>query len=115
MSNYHEDMNELSAEAKNMTRALASLKEEIEAVDWYSQRTDVTDDAALKDILNHNKEEEMEHACMVLEWLRRNMDGWEQHMRTYLFSDGDIVGFEEEKGKDDEARNELKVGIGKLR
>lgn len=75
MQDYHEAPELLSAETKDYVRALNSLKEEIEAVDWYQQRMDVTKDIQLKNILKHNRNEEMEHACMVLEWLRRNMDG----------------------------------------
>ena len=95
MSHYHEPANELSEEARNYNRALNSLKEEIEAVDWYHQRVDVEPDEALKAILQHNMYEEIEHACMALEWLRRNMDGWDKELTTYLFKKGDIAQLEE--------------------
>lgn len=95
MSNYHEPAESLSEEAKNFSRALNSLKEEIEAVDWYHQRVDASNDAALKKIMAHNRDEEIEHACMTLEWLRRNMPGWDEELRTYLFTDGDITELEE--------------------
>lgn len=95
MSDYHEPTNEMSSGSRDYTRALNSLKEEIEAVDWYQQRAGVASDQQLKKILNHNMEEEMEHACMLLEWLRRNMDGWEENLKTYLFTDKDIVEIEE--------------------
>lgn len=95
MSAYHEAVEQLSAEAKNFSRALNSLKEEIEAVDWYHQRVDVSDDAQLAAIMAHNRDEEIEHACMALEWLRRNMPEWDEAMRTFLFTSGDITELEE--------------------
>jgi uncharacterized protein len=91
MSNYHEPAAELSQEARNYSRALCSLKEEIEAVDWYHQRVVTTNDAELAGILAHNRDEEIEHACMTLEWLRRNMPGWDEQLRTYLFKEGSII------------------------
>ncbi len=95
MSDYHEPEGELSEKARSITRALNSLKEEIEAVDWYHQRVDVEKDSSLKNILKHNMEEEIEHACMALEWLRRNMDGWDEELKSYLFKEDDIVKLEQ--------------------
>jgi len=95
MKNYHESPELLTPETKNYIRALNSLKEEIEAVDWYQQRMDASTDDQLKKILEHNRDEEMEHACMMLEWLRRNMDGWDAMLKTYLFTEKDIVEVEE--------------------
>lgn len=95
MSNYHEPAEELSQEARNFSRALNSLKEEVEAVDWYHQRVDLTEDESLKKIMAHNRDEEIEHACMTIEWLRRNMPGWDDELRTYLFTEGDITELEE--------------------
>jgi hypothetical protein len=92
---YHEDLNELSEKAKDITRALNSLKEEIEAVDWYNQRADVTKDEAIKAILEHNRDEEIEHAAMIIEWLRRNMEAWDDELKTYLFTEGSITEIEE--------------------
>jgi ferritin-like protein len=91
MSSYHESVDQLSEKAKDISRALNSLKEEIEAVDWYNQRVDVTEDAELA----HNRDEEIEHACMTLEWLRRNMDGWDDELKTYLFTKAPITEVEE--------------------
>ncbi len=118
MSNYHEPVEELSAQARNFSRALNSLKEEIEAVDWYHQRVDASDDEQLKKIMAHNRDEEIEHACMTLEWLRRNMPGWDEELRTYIFSDGDITALEEggegeEGGAGDSGSSDL--GIGKIK
>jgi ferritin-like protein len=91
----HESTDSLSKETINLHRALVSLQEELEAADWYRQRADACDDPALKEILLHNMREEMEHASMVLEWIRRNCSDFAQHLRTYLFTDGPITGIEE--------------------
>lgn len=96
MENYHEPTKELSTETRDFVRALNSLKEEIEAVDWYQQRVDACSDKQLKKILEHNRDEEIEHACMALEWLRRNMDGWDENLKTYLFTEKDITRIEED-------------------
>ena len=96
MENYHEPPSEQSGENRDFIRALVSLKEEIEAVDWYQQRINVTTDQQLKKILKHNRDEEIEHACMALEWLRRNMDGWDEKMKQYLFTEKDIVKIEDD-------------------
>ncbi|MFO7882105.1 MAG: ferritin-like domain-containing protein [Kosmotogaceae bacterium] len=92
---YHEDVNELSEKAKDISRALNSLKEEIEAVDWYNQRADTTKDEAVKAIVEHNRDEEIEHAAMIIEWLRRNMPAWDEELKTYLFTEGSITELEE--------------------
>lgn len=95
MQNYHEPPELLSEKTKDYIRALHSLREEIEAIDWYEQRIDVATDQQLKKILTHNRNEEMEHACMTLEWLRRNMEGWDKKLKTYLFTEMDIIKIEE--------------------
>jgi uncharacterized protein len=95
MSEYHEPVDQLSEKTRDYTRALHSLREEIDAVDWYQQRVDVTGDDSLKSILAHNRDEEIEHACMALEWLRRNMPGWDEQLKTYLFTDKPITEVEE--------------------
>ncbi len=92
---YHEPMDLLSEKAKDITRAINSIKEELEAVDWYNQRADVTADPTLQKILEHNRNEEMEHAIMLLEWLRRNMDGWDSEMKTYFFTNTNITELED--------------------
>lgn len=94
MSDYHEVPDELSDKTRSLTRALNSLKEEVEAVDWYNQRRDLEKDQELKDILKHNMLEEIEHACMTIEWLRRNMEGWDEELTTYLFKDEKITDLE---------------------
>jgi hypothetical protein len=110
MSNYHEPFEKLTEKARDISRALNSLKEEIEAVDWYNQRVDTTEDAELKAVMAHNRDEEIEHACMTLEWLRRNMDGWDDELKTYLFTQAPITEVEEaEEGSDNGGLN-----IGKM-
>jgi uncharacterized protein len=91
---FHENEAVLAPATKDRHRALASLQEELEAIDWYDQRVDAAEDADLKAILAHNRDEEREHAMMVLEWLRRNAPGFEEQMRTYLFKEGPILGLE---------------------
>jgi hypothetical protein len=95
MADFHEPAETLSETTKNYSRALKSLKEEVEAIDWYGQRVDATADPALAAIMAHNRDEEIEHACMALEWLRRNMPEWDEAMRTFLFTSGDITELEE--------------------
>ena len=112
MKDYHEPVEEISDQTREFTRALNSLKEEIEAIDWYQQRADVTKDENLKKILLHNRNEEIEHACMALEWLRRHMDGWEEQLKLYLFSEGEITELEEEQEEGEGEKPDL--GIGKL-
>jgi len=90
----HEDPSKLSPETIDKHRAIASLMEELEAVDWYAQRVDATQDPALKEILAHNRDEEKEHAMMVLEWLRRHDAVLDEMIGTYLNSSGDIVRVE---------------------
>lgn len=78
---------------KTLTRhhAIVSLIEELEAVDWYQQRADDCEDEALKGILLHNMREEIEHACMALEWLRRNDETFEKYLKEFLFKEGEIL------------------------
>jgi hypothetical protein len=93
MSNegYHEPIDELSEETRDMHRAIVSLMEELEAVDWYNQRVDACADKELKAILAHNRDEEKEHAAMVLEWIRRKDSAFEHELRDYLFTDKSIA------------------------
>jgi ferritin-like protein len=95
MSEYHEPEAELSAHARDLHRALTSLKEEIEAIDWYNQRWEACKDETLRAVLAHNRDEEIEHACMALEWLRRNMSQWDEALHTYLFTQASITEIEE--------------------
>jgi ferritin-like protein len=88
---FHESEERLSPATRDLHRAIVSLMEELEAVDWYQQRVDATHDEALREILRHNRDEEKEHAAMVLEWIRRRDPGFEAKLREYLFSEGSIV------------------------
>lgn len=92
----HEPEALLSPETIDRHRAFTSLQEELEAADWYDQRVDATDDAELGAILAHNRDEEKEHAMMLLEWLRRHDPTLDRHMRTYLFTDQPITAIEAE-------------------
>ncbi|MES1207613.1 MAG: ferritin-like domain-containing protein [Pseudomonadota bacterium] len=91
---YHEPVELLSPETKNLHRAIVSLVEELEAVDWYNQRAEVCDDGELKAVLEHHRDEEIEHAMMNLEWIRRRSPTFDDHIRRYLFSSGDITQVE---------------------
>lgn len=91
---FHEAEEKLSPETKNIHRALVSLQEELEAIDWYRQRADATENEALKAVLLHNMGEEVEHACMLLEWLRRQVPVFEKNLRTYLFQEQPITEIE---------------------
>ena len=93
---YSEPYDVLDEKTRDISRAITSLKEEIEAVDWYNQRVATTKDEELKAIMAHNRDEEIEHAAMTIEWLRRNMDKWDEELKTYLYSAGSIVEAEEE-------------------
>lgn len=88
---YHERVEELSNETRDMHRAIISLMEELEAVDWYNQRVDACKDSELKAILAHNRDEEKEHASMVLEWIRRRDANFDKELRDYLFTDKAIT------------------------
>jgi ferritin-like protein len=89
---YHEPVEQLSEETRDMHRAIVSLMEELEAVDWYNQRVDACSDEELKRILAHNRDEEKEHAAMVLEWIRRRDAIFSKELEESLFSDGPIGG-----------------------
>jgi len=88
----HAPRERLSAQTLALHQAITSLVEELEAVDWYRQRADDCDDAELKEILLHNMREEMEHASMVLEWIRRNDDDFAHELKDNLFKEGEIAG-----------------------
>jgi len=95
---WHEDYDKMSEETRNFSRAIKSVQEELEAVDWYTQRAEQTSDEQLRKILIHNRDEEIEHAIMGLEWLRRNSGKFHEHMKTYLFTSEDILEIEEKEG-----------------
>jgi ferritin-like protein len=88
---YHEPVDQLSDETRNMHRAIISLMEELEAVDWYNQRMDACSDPELRAILAHNRDEEKEHASMLLEWIRRHDAKFNNELKDYLFTDKPIA------------------------
>ncbi len=94
--NLHAPRERLTKETLAMHQAIVSLMEELEAADWYRQRADDCDDKPLKEILLHNMREEIEHAAMVLEWLRRNSPDFNKELKEYLFTEGDLVAKEHE-------------------
>jgi ferritin-like protein len=103
----HEPAEHLRPETIERHRALVSLIEELEAIDWYAQRIDAASDRTLADVLTHNRDEEREHAAMTLEWLRRNDEKWDEVLRTYLFHDAPIIELEETaEGNRDSTREE---------
>ena len=89
---YHEPVEKLSAETQDFHRAVISLIEELEAVDWYNQRAEACADAELKAILAHNRDEEIEHASMTLEWIRRRSPAFDKQLRQALFKSSSITG-----------------------
>ncbi|NOZ63324.1 MAG: ferritin [Calditrichaeota bacterium] len=88
---YREQIDKLSNETKDMHRAITSLTEELEAVDWYNQRVDACSDDELGAILAHNRDEEKEHAAMILEWIRRKDPTFDHELKDYLFSEKPIA------------------------
>ncbi|MBI1389753.1 MAG: hypothetical protein GC154_15045 [bacterium] len=94
---YHEPPEWLTKETREMHRALRSLIEELEAIDWYQHRVDATEDEDLRAILAHNRDEEAEHAAMTLEWIRRRYPKMDEELRAYLFTEGPIHLAEEKK------------------
>jgi ferritin-like protein len=98
----HESEERLGAEVVDLHRAVVSIQEELEAVDWYNQRAHATDDPELAAILEHHRDEEKEHATMLLEWLRRRDPALDEHLRTYLFTDGSITEIEHEAERGDD-------------
>ena len=111
----HEPREQLRPETIDHHRAVTSLMEELEAVDWYDQRIDATDDPELAEVLAHNRDEEKEHAAMVLEWLRRRDPVLDRHLRTYLFTEGSLVAVEEAAEGHDEGSASGDLGLGALR
>jgi ferritin-like protein len=92
---FHESTEDLSPQTRDMHRAIVSLMEELEAIDWYQQRIDATKDDALRTILAHNRDEEKEHATMVLEWIRRRDPVFDLNLKKYLFTTAPITEHEE--------------------
>ena len=113
----HESESVLKPETIDRHRAVVSIMEELEAVDWYDQRIDAAGDNELKKILAHNRDEEKEHASMMLEWLRRHDPKLDEHLRTYLFTSKSVLDIEDEaEGKDHSgSSDDGSLRIGSLR
>src|SRR3954453_5814181 len=119
----HEALDKLSPATLERHRAIVSIMEELEAVDWYDQRVDASDDPHLAAVLAHNRDEEKEHAAMTLEWLRRHDPALDRHLRTYLFTTGSVLEIEHESttgeaadaSSGDGARSDGSLSIGSLR
>lgn len=114
---FHEAVETLTPRTRDLHRAIVSLMEELEAIDWYQQRMDATEDSELREILRHNRDEEKEHAAMVLEWIRRRDDGFSGILKTYLFTEGSITELEDvvETGNGAGTRLGMRASIGSLR
>ena len=113
----HEPLERLQQSTLDMHRAVVSVVEELQALDWYAQRVDATTDPELRAILAHNGDEEKEHAAMLLEWIRRHDPVFEAHLRNHLFRDGPIVSPEDvadSKGGNGGARR-MNGSIGSLK
>jgi ferritin-like protein len=120
----HESESVLKPATIDRHRAVVSIMEELEAVDWYDQRIDAATDRELKELLlAHNRDEEKEHAAMMLEWLRRHDRKLDEHLRTYLFTNKRLLEIEEEaegpdenkSGGDESSSGDGSLGIGSLR
>jgi ferritin-like protein len=118
-SELHEDSDKLKPETIDRHRAVVSIMEELEAIDWYDQRIDAATDPELREILAHNRDEEKEHAAMTLEWLRRHDAKLDEHLRTYLFTNKRVLDVEHEAelGGDSagDSAGDGSLGIGSLR
>jgi len=111
-ASFHESEERLRPQTMDHHRAIASLMEELEAVDWYDQRIDATGDPDLRAILVHNRDEEKEHAAMVLEWLRRRDPEMDRFLRQYLFTEGSIVALEAEAEAEGDGGDGAAAGNG---
>ncbi|HWK74666.1 MAG TPA: ferritin-like domain-containing protein [Povalibacter sp.] len=114
----HESSKQLKPETVDRHRAIVSVMEELEAIDWYDQRIDAAGDDQLRALLAHNRDEEKEHAAMVLEWLRRHDPKLDEHLRTYLFTEGQLLDIEHEAehgAAQPPASGDGSLGIGSLR
>ena len=110
---YTEPYEALDEKTREISRAITSLREELEAIDWYNQRVATSKDASLQEVMAHNRDEEIEHAAMTLEWLRRNMAGWDNELHTYLFASGSLV--EAEGGSTQSVAPTSSLSIGSLK
>lgn len=116
MSDYFiEPYDKIDKNSKEYIRAIKTLMEELEATMFYEQRVAASENDSLKKIMEHNRDEEIEHCAMTLEWLRRNMPGWDRELRTYLFTDGEITELEDEAMSGEDSDSIDSLGIGDLK
>jgi ferritin-like protein len=116
----HESADQLASKTIDLHRAVVSLIEELEAFDWYHQRAEACTDSQLQAIIRHNMNEEVEHASMTLEWIRRNVPKFDEALKTYLFTTGDITELEEAETKETEepakaSRSSLRSTVGDMK
>jgi uncharacterized protein len=116
----HEPAEQLTARTIEIHRAVVSLIEELEAVDWYNQRAEACKDPQLQAVLRHNRDEEIEHASMTLEWIRRNVPKFDAALKLFLFTSGEITAIEEDTEKKEEQitkpeRRSLRLTIGDMK
>jgi ferritin-like protein len=120
-STLHEPAEHLTARTIDLHRAVISLIEELEAVDWYNQRAEAAKDSKLQAVIKHNRDEEIEHACMTLEWIRRNVPKFDEALKLYLFTSGEITAIEEttkEEKKEHTTkpqRRSLRLTVGEMK
>lgn len=112
---YHEPAELVPEPVRDAHRAISSIMEELEAIDWYEQRVNATSDPELAAVLAHNRDEEKEHAAMVIEWVRRHDAEFARHLAAYLFTDGPITDLEAGHGAEDPRDGSGSLGIGSLR
>ncbi len=109
---YHEPIELLDEKTQDFTRIIKSIMEEFEAVDWYNQRMSATKDPQVKALLKHNRDEELEHAAMGIEWLRRQLPEFDKELRENLFTEGPI-GHHDDDGSDEQTQRHKGLNIGK--
>ncbi len=112
---YTEPYEALDEKTRDISRAITSLREELEAIDWYNQRVATSQNQSLKEIMAHNRDEEIEHAAMTLEWLRRNMDSWDEELKTYLFTNGSLIEAETGDASASDSSSSSSLSIGSLK
>jgi uncharacterized protein len=115
----HEPADQLKPQTIDVHRAIVSLMEELEAIDWYRQRAETCTDSQLRAVLQHNMNEEIEHASMVLEWIRRNVSKFDEALKTYLFTTGEITELEKAMTEKEQTakpnRPSLRTTIGDMK
>ena len=116
----HEPAGKLTDRTIDIHRAIVSLMEELEAIDWYGQRAEACTDPELQAVIEHNRDEEIEHACMTLEWIRRNVSKFDEALKLFLFTSGDITTIEERTKPGGEAsakpdRESPRVTVGAMK